>query len=85
MNPKFITQEKKKIVQFSWNLKDDVEQDDYDDDNSVIDHRSNWKGCFSKHIEDKLKKKTKRFPKNKSCSGIRPVRAHYLDQTKNFL
>ena len=83
-NPKFITQEKKIYPHWWWNLKDDVEQDDYDDEDSVMDHRSNWKGRFPKHIEDKLKKKAKRFPRNKSFSGIRPVRARYFDEAKIF-
>ena len=82
-NPKFITQEKKIYPHWWWNLKDDIEQDDYSEDDSDIDHRPNRKGRFPKNIEDKLKKKAKRF-RNKSFNGVRPVNDLYYDELKIF-
>lgn len=83
-NPKFITQEKKIYPHWWWNLKDDIEQDDYSEDDSDIDHRPNRKGRFPKNIEDKLKKKAKRHIRNKSFNGIRPVADRFYDEAKIF-
>ena len=83
-NPKFITQEKKIYPHWWWNQKDDIEQDDYDDDeSSVLDHISRG-DRIPKEIRDRLKKKAKRFPRNKSFSGIHPVRSRFYDEAKIF-
>ena len=82
-NPKFITQEKKIYPHWWWNLKDDIEQDDYSENDSEIDHMNSRVGRFPKDIEDKLKKKAKRF-RNKSFNGIRPVKDLYYDELKIF-
>ena len=83
-NPKFITQEKRIYPHWWWNLKDDIEQDDYSEDDSDIDHYPNRRGRFPKEIEDKLKKKAKRFVRNKSFSGTRPVMTGYYDEKRIF-
>ena len=83
-NPKFITQEKKIYPHWWWNLKDDIEQDDYSEDDSYIDHRPNRVGRFPKNIEDNLKKKAKRFIRNKSSGGTRPIMAPLYDEAKIF-
>ena len=72
-NPKFITQEKKIYPHWWWNLKDDIEQDDYSEDDSEIDHRPSNPRRYPKHIEQKFKKMAKRFKRNQSYSGTRPV------------
>ena len=53
-NPKFITQEKKIYPHWWWNLKDDIEQDDYSDDDSEIDHHPSRPGRFP-NITTKIK------------------------------
>ena len=85
-NPKFITQEKKIYPHWWWNLKDDIEQDDYSDDDSEMDHRPSKPGRFPKRLEDKLKKKMKRQIRNKSFNGIRirPEQYPYYDEDKIF-
>ena len=83
-NPKFITQEKKIYPHWWWNLKDDIEQDDYSDDDSEMDHRPSKPGRFPKRLEDKLKKKMKRQIRNKSFNGVRPVQYPYYDEDKIF-
>ena len=83
-NPKFITQEKKIYPHWWWNLKDDIEQDDYSEDDSDVDHVPNRLGRFPKNIEERLKKKAKRHLRNKSFSGIRPVQDRYYDEAKIF-
>ena len=83
-NPKFITQEKRIYPHWWWNLKDDIEQDDYSDDDSEMDHRPSKPGRFPKNLEDKLKKKMKRQIRNKSFSGIRPIKNQYYDEDKIF-
>ena len=83
-NPKFITQEKNIYPHWWWNLKDDIEQDDYSDDDSEIDHRPSKPGRFPKNLEDKLKKKMKRQMRNKSYNGVRPIRNQYYDEDKIF-
>ena len=83
-NPKFITQDKRIYPHWWWNLKDDIEQDDYSDNDSDMDHRPSKPGRFPKNLEDKLKKKMKRQIRNKSFSGIRPVRNQYYDEDKIF-
>lgn len=83
-NPKFITQEKKIYPHWWWNLKDDIEQDDYSDDDSEMDHRPSRPGRFPKRLEDKLKKKMKRQIRNKSFNGVRPVQYPYYDEDKIF-
>ena len=85
-NPKFITQEKKIYPHWWWNLKDDIEQEDYSDDDSEMDHRPSKPGRFPKRLEDKLKKKMKRQMRNKSFNGIRtrPVQYPYYDENKIF-
>ena len=83
-NPKFITQEKKIYPHWWWNLKDDIEQDDYSEDDSYIDHRPSRVGRFPKNIEDNLKKKAKRFIRNKSSGGTRPIMAPLYDEAKIF-
>jgi hypothetical protein len=82
-NPKFITQEKKIYPHWWWNQKDDIEQDDYDDEDSVLDHISREER-IPKDIRDRLKRKAKRFPRNKSFSGIHPVKTRYYDEAKIF-
>ena len=85
-NPKFITQEKKIYPHWWWNLKDDIEQEDYSDDDSEMDHRPSKPGRFPKRLEDKLKKKMKRQMRNKSFNGVktRAVQYPYYDENKIF-
>ena len=83
-NPKFITQEKKIYPHWWWNLKDDIEQDDYSDNDSEIDHRPSKPGRFPKNLEDKLKKKMKRQIRNKSFNGMRINKNQYYDEDKIF-
>ena len=83
-NPKFITQEKKIYPHWWWNLKDDIEQDDYSDDDSEVDHRPSRPGRFPKKLEDRLKKKMKRQKRNKSFSGMRPAINQFYDEDKIF-
>ena len=83
-NPKFNTQEKKIYPHWWWNLKDDIEQDDYSDDDSEKDHVPNRVGRFPKNIEERLKKKAKRNIRNKSFNGIRPVEDRYYDEERIF-
>ena len=85
-NPKFITQEKKIYPHWWWNLKDDIEQEDYSDDDSEMDHRPSKPGRFPKRLKDKLKKKMKRQMRNKSLNGVRtrPVQYPYYDENKIF-
>ena len=83
-NPKFITQEKRIYPHWWWNLKDDIEQDDYSDNDSEIDHRPSKPGRFPKKLEDKLKKKMKRQIRNKSFNGRRPIQYQYYDEEKIF-
>ena len=85
-NPKFITQEKKIYPHWWWNLKDDIEQEDYSDDDSEMDHRPSKPGRFPKRLEDKLKKKMKQQMRNKSFNGVRtkPVQYPYYDENKIF-
>ena len=83
-NPKFITQEKRIYPHWWWNLKDDIEQDDYSDDDSEIDHHPSRPGRFPKKLEDKLKKKMKRQIRNKSFNGRRPIQYQYYDEDKIF-
>ena len=85
-NPKFITQEKKIYPHWWWNLKDDIEQEDYSDDDSEMDHRPSKPGRFPKRLEDKLKKKMKRQMRNKSFNDVRtrPVQYPYYDENKIF-
>ena len=84
-NPKFITQEKRIYPHWWWNLKDDIEQDDYSDDDSEIDHHPSRPGRFPKKLEDKLKKKMKRQIRNKSFNSRRPIQYQYYDEDKIFL
>jgi hypothetical protein len=83
-NPKFITQEKKIYPHWWWNLKDDIEQDDYSEEDSFVDHIPSKLGRFPKNLEDKLKKKAKRFVRNKSYNGTRPVITRVYDESKIF-
>ena len=83
-NPKFITQEKRIYPDWWWNLKDDIEQDDYSDDNSVLDHYSRRQDRFPKDIEQALKKKAKHFERPKSYSGIKPLVTRYYEESKIF-
>ena len=85
-NPKFITQEKKIYPHWWWNLKDDIEQEDYSDDDSEMDHRPSKPGRFPKRLEDKLKKKMKRQMRSESFNGVRtrPVQYPYYDENKIF-
>jgi hypothetical protein len=83
-NPKFITQEKRIYPHWWWNLKDDIEQDDYSDDDSEMDHRPSKPGRFPKNLEEKLKKKMKRQIRNKSFNGVRSIRNQYYDEDKIF-
>ena len=83
-NPKFITQEKKIYPHWWWNLKDDIEQDDYSDNDSEMDHRPSKPGRFPKNLEDKLKKKMKRQIRNKSFNGMRINKNQYYDEDKIF-
>ena len=83
-NPKFITQEKRIYPHWWWNLKDDIEQDDYSDDDSEMDHRPSKPGRFPKKLEDKLKKKMKRQMRNKSFNGMRSVKIPFYDEERIF-
>jgi len=83
-NPKFITQEKKIYPHWWWNLKDDIEQDDYSDNDSDMDHRPSRLGRFPKNLEDKMKKKYKRAKRNQSFNGIIPNISPYYDEEKIF-
>ena len=83
-NPKFITQEKKIYPHWWWNLKDDIEQDDYSDNDSEMDHRPSKPRRFPKNLEDKLKKKMKRQIRNKSFNGMRINKNQYYDEDKIF-
>ena len=83
-NPKFITQEKRIYPHWWWNLKDDIEQDDYSDDDSEIDHHPSRPGRFPKKLEDKLKKKMKRQIRNKSFNSRRPIQFQFYDEDKIF-
>ena len=58
-NPKFITQEKRIYPDWWWNLKDDIEQEDYSDDDSELDHHNRRIDRFPKDIEQELKRKQK--------------------------
>ena len=83
-NPKFITQEKRIYPDWWWNLKDDIEQDDYSDDNSVLDHQTRRQDRFPKDIEQSLKKKAKHIERPKSYSGIKPLVTRYYEESKIF-
>ena len=85
-NPKFITQEKRIYPHWWWNLKDDIEQDDYSEDDSAIDHRPSRLGRFPKNIEESLKKKARTHIRNKSFNGPIPVVGidRYYDESKIF-
>ena len=83
-NPKFITQEKRIYPHWWWNYKDDIEQDDYSDDDSEMDHRPSKPGRFPKKLEDKLKKKMKRQLRNKSFNGMRSVKIPFYDEERIF-
>ena len=83
-NPKFITQEKRIYPHWWWNYKDDIEQDDYSDDESEMDHRPSKPGRFPKKLEDKLKKKMKRQMRNKSFNGMRSVKIPFYDEERIF-
>ena len=87
-NPKFITQEKNIYPHWWWNLKDDIEQDDYSENDSDVDHIPNRPGRFPKNIEEKLKKRAKRNIRYKSYNSIRPripiVTNRYYDESKIF-
>ena len=83
-NPKFITQEKKIYPHWWWNLKDDIEQEDYSDDDSDLDHIHKDPQRFPKDIEDKYKKKAKRYLRNKSFSGTRPIINGQYDESRIF-
>jgi hypothetical protein len=83
-NPKFITQEKRIYPHWWWNYKDDIEQDDYSDDDSEMDHRPSKSGRFPKKLEDKLKKKMKRQMRNKSFNGMRSVKIPFYDEERIF-
>ena len=83
-NPKFITQEKRIYPHWWWNYKDDIEQGDYSDDDSEMDHRPSKPGRFPKKLEDKLKKKMKRQMRNKSFNGMRSVKIPFYDEERIF-
>ena len=83
-NPKFITQEKRIYPHWWWNYKDDIEQDDYSDDDSEMDHRPSKPGRFPKKLEDKLKKKMKRQMRNKSFNGMSSVKIPFYDEERIF-
>ena len=83
-NLKFITQEKRIYPHWWWNYKDDIEQDDYSDDDSEMDHRPSKPGRFPKNLEDKLKKKMKRQMRNKSFNGMRSVKIPFYDEERIF-
>ena len=83
-NPKFITQEKRIYPHWWWNYKDDIEQDDYSDDDSEMDHRPSKPGRFPKKLEDKLKRKMKRQMRNKSFNGMRSVKIPFYDEERIF-
>jgi len=83
-NPKFITQEKRIYPDWWWNLKDDIDQDDYSEDNSVLDHYTRRQDRFPKDIEQSLKKKAKHIERSKSFSGIKPLVTRYYEESKIF-
>ena len=83
-NPKFITQEKKIYPHWWWNLKDDIEQEDYSDNDSDEDHVPRWPTRYPKDIEDRFKKKAKRYKRNKSFADRRTIRLQDYDESRIF-
>ena len=82
-NPKFITQEKKIYPHWWWNLKDDIEEDDYCDDDSIQDHQPRGRYQYPKDLEEKRQKIDKHM-RNKSFNGTRPVLRRIYDESKIF-
>ena len=72
-NPRFTTQEKKIYPDWWWNLKDDIDQDDYSDDNSKLDHHSGNPYLSPKNKEKVLKKEEKYLQRPNSYDSIKPV------------
>jgi hypothetical protein len=84
-NPNFITQEKRIYPHWWWNIKDDIEQDDYSDNDSDVDHRPSKPGRFPKKIENNLKKKFKQQQQqNNSFSSNRPFSNKYYNEQEIF-
>ena len=82
-NPKFITQEKKIYPHWWWNLKDDIEQEDYCDDESIQDHRPRGEYQYPKDLEER-RGRLDRHMRNKSFNGSRPVLRRIYDESKIF-
>ena len=80
-DPQFITQEKKIYPYWWWNLKDDIEQEDYSENDSDIDHRPSGYERFPKDIEEKIKKKLNRY---KSFNSTKPIPTHFYEESKDF-
>ena len=83
-NPRFTTQEKKIYPEWWWNLKDDIDQDDYSDDNSELDHHNRRGDRFPNDIEKELKKKEKYFERPKSCNGAKSFVNQYYEDSNTF-
>jgi hypothetical protein len=83
-NPKFITQEKKIYPHWWWNIKDDIEQEDYSENDSEEDHHPKLALRYPKDIEERFKKKAKRYNRNKSFSERRTIKLQDYDEERIF-
>ena len=80
-----LLQEKRIYPHWWWNIKDDIEQDDYSDNDSDVDHRPSKPGRFPKKIENNLKKKFKQQQQqNNSFSSNRPFSNKYYNEQEIF-
>ena len=83
-NPKFITQEKKIYPHWWWNIKDDIEQEDYSENDSEEDHHPKQALRYPKDIEERFKKKAKRYRRNKSFAERRTIKLQDYDEARIF-
>ena len=83
-NPKFTTQEKKIYPDWWWNLKDDIDQDDYSDDNSELKHNNRKEYNFPKDFEKEIDKEEKYFERNKSYNGAKSFVNRYYEDSNTF-
>ena len=83
-NPRFTTQEKRIYPDWWWNLNDDIDQDNYSDDNSELDHHPRGKGHFPKDFEQSLKKKSKNFERPKSYNGTKSKFPRYPEDLNPY-
>ena len=83
-NPKFITQEKKIYPHWWWNIKDDIEQEDYSENDSEEDHHPRYPPRFPKDIEERYKKKAKRYNRNRSFAERRTIKLQDYDEARIF-